>query len=572
MKNSFSVILNTTNDNINNKNNNNSFLSNFISINNIDKKDDLSPSKILNILKNYSQKEKNIFFKNLKKPRKISEKYIPKEKILKSYININYSNTEKKGQDENINKINKGNIKLIPIKNRMLYIQKKIEKNNHIIKSLSEENRLFHNRYKKASIFQKKNKNRKNLIELEENFKNEDNVFNKSILLSKEDTDINDILGETDIKECKEDLNIIENIKKNYNEAKNIEYPFHLLDNIKKFEEKKKINISKIKREIEETKKTIKDLEKNRNNFDDFDLDRDKRLALEKLRKKIMQINTNKENRNYNIYNNSFLDNKGTYKLVTKCNISNNNNDNNLLNFKRKISRSSSIKFRLFNFYNEYNRVKRLMGPTSKSKNCSAKFVIDKENEYKKKIFEKKVNLDEVKYFNTLSLSLDSNNNKENKSFDINNLYTYMKYNKYDKAKHLFLDYIKKYNKKYDLNINKRNGMKLYPILAETKQNSVKYNVYNKMANLNNNKYIDLNLFKNEKRKLILKKIKRLDEKMKNVGFDTTENIQTKDQKYNENNYNHEILKKIFFNSSSLKYKGFISLIRSLSFISLYFK
>ena len=66
------------------------------------------------------------------------------------------------------------------------------------------------------------------------------------------------------------------------------------------------------------------------------------------------------------------------------------------------------------------------------------------------------------------------------------------------------------------------------------------------MANLNNNKYIVLNLFKNEKRKIILKKIKRLDEKMKNVGFDTTENIQTKEQKYNENNYNHEILKKYF--------------------------
>ena len=135
-------------------------------------------------------------------------------------------------------------------------------------------------------------------------------------------------------------------------------------------------------------------------------------------------------------------------------------------------------------------------------------------------IIKKKI-LDERNHFSKLSLSLDSN--IQNKGDDINNIYTYMKYNKFEKTRQLFNNYLKKYNKKYEVNDNiKENGIKLYPIIYNIKQNSIKYNLVNIMKNLNNNKYIDLILYKNKNKKH-MKRSKKLDENMKDIGYESVE-------------------------------------------------
>ena len=533
MKNS-SVIQNITKTNYNKTNSN--INSNFIKLNTTKNKKSKgiksASSKIVKIIKNYSNNAQNNFLKNLKKRKKISEKYVPKNEKIKSYIKLDYYLNDEK--EETDNNTNKKKIDAMPIINRILYIQKRIEKNNTKIKSLSEENKLFHKRYDLAILLQQKSK-KKNLINLKENIDDENNFFYKSILLSNEDANINDIKGEINIKECKEDLKIIKNLKNNYIEGKNIEYPFYIINRMNE-EENRKIDIGTIKQEIEKTKKTISDYEKNGYNSDDLDYDKERKKSLEILKKKIMNINKNKENKNNLSLNRplslSIYDKMGTYKLVTKCNINdkkNNKNINKKLYNKRNIS-DSSMKFRLFDFYNEYNRVKKLFGPTSKSKSSSAKFVLNNKNEIRKQFIDKnKFFMDESKIFNLLNLSLDRKidlNEKTDKSFDINTLYNYLKYNNFEKTNDLFSKYSKKYNRKYHLDLNvKKNGIKLNPIVNSVKQNSLKYNIFNRMKILNNSKYIDLDLFKNLRRKKYIDRIKKFDENLENVAFDIVEGV-----------------------------------------------
>ena len=290
MKNT-SVIQNITKTHFNKINNNNFKLNS--TKNKKSKGIKSASSKMVKIIKKYSNNDQNSFLKNLKKRKKLSEKYVPKNEKIKSYINLdNYLNDEKEEIDNNINK---KKIDSMPIINRILYIQKRIEKNNSKIKSLSEENKLFHKRYDLAVLLQQKSK-KKNLINLKENIDDENNFFYRSILLSNEDVNINDVKGEINIKECKEDLKIIKNIKNNYNEGKNIEYPFYIINRINE-EENKEVDITEIKKDIEKTKKTISDYEKNGYNSDDLDFEKDKKKSFETLKKKIMNININKVNK-----------------------------------------------------------------------------------------------------------------------------------------------------------------------------------------------------------------------------------------------------------------------------------
>ena len=498
---------------------------NYFTNNNNNSTANKSPSKIVTIIKSYSTKNQNLFLKNLKKRKKLIEKYIPKNKKIKSYIELNYNLYRGK---KLIKEINKENIDSVPIINKIINLQKRIEENNSIIKALSEENKLFHKRYNLSILLQEKSKNKKKLINLKENFHDaSNNVFNRSILLSDDHLKINDIKGVMNIKECNEDLKIINNLKKNYIEGKKIEFPFYVLNNIKE-EDDKKINISKIKEEIEKTRKTISDFEKDRDIFKDLDLDQNKRKSIELLKNKIKKININ-DTRKHKTLNPSLelslSDNKGTYKLVTRCNIKN----KTILPYKKGLSKTAT-KFQLYDFYNEYNRVKKILGPTSRSKNSSATFVLSNKSEGRKKLGDKnKFYLDEKKCFDSLRINLDSNteiDNSGNRSNDINNLYSYLKFNNYKRTNQLFYDYIRKYKRKYDLDTNiKKEGIKLNPIISDVKQNSIKYNVPNKMKILNNSKYIDLNLFKNQKRLSNINKVKKFDERMKMIDFESADEI-----------------------------------------------
>ena len=478
-----------------------------------------SSPKIVKIIKSYSTKNQNIFLKNLKKRKKLIEKYIPKNKKIKSYIELNYNLYQGKRK---ITKINKNMDKdSIPIINKIITLQKKIEKNNSIIKGFSEENKLFQKRYNLAMELQQKSNNKKKLINLKENF-SENNVFNKGILLSGKDINIKNIKKVIDIKECNEDLKIINNLKSNFNEGNNKEFSFYAINNSKE-EENKKIDIDKMKKEIEITKKALSDFEKNRDIF--VDLDENRRKSIGKLKNKINRININNDKKHKTLIPSlalSLSDNKGSYKLVTRCDIHHKTNSPN----KKKLQNISN-KFKLYNFYNEYNRVKKILAPTSKSKNSPAKFVLNSNFELRKKLIDKnKFFSDEKKCFETLSLSLDLNTEINNKSNDINNLYYYLKFNNYERTNHLFSSYIKKYKRNYDLDSYfKRNGIELNPILGDIKQNSIKYNISNKMKSLNNSKYIDLNLFQNIKRKNNINKVKQFDDRMKMVDFDSVDQI-----------------------------------------------
>ena len=130
------------------------FISNKTSINyftnNKNSKGNKSSSKIITIIKSYSTKNQNLFLKNLKKRKKLIEKYIPKNKKIKSYIELNYNLYRGK---KLIKEINKENIDSVPIINKIITLQKRIEENSSIIKALSEENRLFHKRYTINSDF-----------------------------------------------------------------------------------------------------------------------------------------------------------------------------------------------------------------------------------------------------------------------------------------------------------------------------------------------------------------------------------------------------------------------------------
>ena len=482
------------------------------------------PNPKTKIKKISSFKEKiNPFLEKLLKPKLFTEKFIPKNIIASEFKNNKNIN-----EKINIDNENSNNEDSFPIKDKILYIQKKIEKNNEIIRSLSEENKIFHKRYQKAIKLQEKNNLRKKIINLNENLNNKgNNVFNKSILLINEDTNINNLLIETNINECKEDLQIIEKFKNTYKEGKNVEYPFYILDNINKAENKIE-DIPKIKKEIEKTKKTINDLEK-KEDFDYFDLDKDKKKAFDLLKNKIMQINLNKKNKKPYINNISFplslTDKKGTYKLVTKCEINNKNNKN--YNKITKEYNNSTSKYNLFDFSNEYNRLKQLLGPSTKTKNSSSIFTLNNKIEPKKKLVDKnKLFLEEDKSFNSINLSLDNNSELENKNFDIHNIYSFLQYKNYERAKLLFSNYIRKYNRKYDMEINNKElGMKLNPLINDIQKNSLKYNISDKLKTLNYSKFIDLNLFQSRKRKATINKIKKLDEKMKNIGYDSIEGI-----------------------------------------------
>jgi transketolase N-terminal domain/subunit len=72
---------------------------------------------------------------------------------------------------------------------------------------------------------------------------------------------------------------------------------------------------------------------------------------------------------------------------------------------------------------------------------------------------------------------------------------------------------------------NKELGMKLNPLINDIQKNSLKYNISDKLKTLNYSKFIDLNLFQSRKRKATINKIKKLDEKMKNIGYDSIEGI-----------------------------------------------
>ena len=170
--------------------------------------------KIGNIIKYRLFKKKNLIIKSIQKRKKIKDKYIPKNEIFYSQFasnsrqnkNIKKSNKKDKSEEE----------KNIPLRIKMLHFQKKMNKTNYLINNLKEENKMFHNGYFKELLSKQKNKKNIKLLEPNRvkqiNDLHKNNVFNMSLLLTKNKRIPSYILESLDNNESKEDLKIIQNL------------------------------------------------------------------------------------------------------------------------------------------------------------------------------------------------------------------------------------------------------------------------------------------------------------------------------------------------------------------------
>ena len=206
-------------------------------------------------------------------------------------------------------------------------------------------------------------------------------------------------------------------------------------------------------------------------------------------------------------------DNKGEYKLVTKCELKN----KSLSPIKKKtMFKGYSKKLKMQDFYESYNKAKDLFNLPKKGRfsidlmNYNYNKIIKKERRQllKKKLFKNQ------KYLDSLSSCLDSFPEKKQKEKDIINLYYFMKNGNLMDVRDLILFYKSKYSKEYAPE----------NIIKNLKKNREPYNIVNKMNELDKlNNFVEQ---KGEKeRKNILENVKKLDNQMKTGAIQFVQKI-----------------------------------------------
>ena len=483
-------------------------------------------NKFENLIKTRLLRKKSLVVKSIQKRKKLKDKFIPKNDISYPEFKKNARNKKEKKVSKKIDK-NEEEEKNIPFKLKILKFQEKMNKTNYLLKDLRKENKMFTKDFKRSLLFeQKQNKfninliinNRKNVVN--DLYKN--NIFNQSLLLTDKKRVPDYILENLDNKESKEDLKIIESIKRNFLSGQGIITPDFL--NTEKNEKNILLrNIIKMKKENQLLEENISNLEKNWASFYDFELNKDQSKELKLINNKLSFFNNNKNKKKLqlnlgesketkstkNIKTKLILSSpiKGEYKLVTKCEIK----DKPQQTQKNDIFETYSKKLQLKDFFNTYNKAKVLLNQSRKGKFTSDiinynyniyNIKRDKSQILKMKFFQKE------KYLNSLSSCLESFTEKNSKDKDIVNLYTFMKKANLQDISDLVSFYKKKYNKDYEPE-NVISGLKKHP---------EQYNLVNKMHELDKlNSFIkDKN---HKKRKAMLENVKSLDEIIKNGGI-----------------------------------------------------
>ena len=513
--------------------------SNFISINKKDKYNNTSinnikfKDKIEYLLETRPLKNQNLVAKSIKKRTRINEKFIPKKETFYSYFRA-ASRLDKNKKDDKKN--DKSTEEKMPFIINLLNFQQKFNKTNYLIQNLKEENEMFHKGYHETLLSQQNEKNNINLIETNRanaiNDLYHKNIFNQSLLLTNKKRIPDYILESLDNNESKEDLKLAEFLKSNFIVGRSIQFP-ELLNEEQDLDEKKQLwrNIKNMKKEIKTLEENISNYNKNGDNLTEVDLNKEQTKEMNLLKRKIsLYQNNNEENKKKQIdlYDNIKAksttnvnkkviilspDNKGEYKLVTKCELKN----KSLSPIKKKtMFKGYSKKLKMQDFYESYNKAKELFNLPKKGRfsidlmNYNYNKIIKKE---RRQLLKKKL-LNNEKYLDSLSSCLDSFSEKSQKEKDIINLYSFMKKGNLMDVRDLTVFYKNKYSKEYAPE----------NIISELKKNRENYNVVNKMHELDKlNSFVELKGGK--ERKAILETVKKLDNQMKNGAINFVQKI-----------------------------------------------
>lgn len=489
--------------------------------------------QIKHIIKNRIFKNKNLIIKSIQKRKKLPDNFIPKNEIFYStYKDKAASNKNKNESNKNENETkNAGND--IPFKTKIFNFQKKLNRANLFINKLSEENKMFHEGYQNSLLTKQKEKNIINPIEnittKDLNYFYKNNIFNQSLLLTKQKRIPHYILESLDNNESKEDLKLIEYLRTNFRKGKSIQSP-DFLNKEKEIDkdEKRKIlrDIKQMKKEIKVLEENITNYEKNMENINDLEVDKDKKKELDLIRKKLDYLQTNDINKKLQLSSNDvskakstknvnkklflFPDDsikRGEYKLVTKCVVNNKRN----MNQKKVLFKENPDNIRFQDFLPNYNKAKSFLNPIKKDmfssdimKYNSNINTLNKKG--RRQILKKKFFYNE-KYLDSLSLGLESFTEKNPTEKDIVNLYSFMKKGNLMNIKQLLSFYKKKYGKDY------------VPenVIKNVKKHVEKYNLVHKMNGLD--KLDDLDIGKGQKyRDQLLENVKELDEQLQDGG------------------------------------------------------
>ena len=487
--------------------------------------------KITNILKTHLLKEKNLVIKSIQKRKRLPDKFIPKNDIFYSDIqnNNNPVSNKTKNDAKKDDNYNNNNNEQIPFKFKIFDFQKKLNKDNFLINQLHEENKMFREGYQNSLVIRQKDNKFINKIEtnapktLNDYYKN--NIFNQSLLLTKQKRVPDYILKSFDNDESKEDLKLIDDLKSNI-KGNTIQFPDLL--NREKYELDERIqlyrNILKMKKENKLLEKNISLLEKSKDSINETESNNSKTKELELFRKKlnILQRNNNNKKVKFNLNDTTKAkstnhinakinlfppEERGEYKLVTQCIV----NGRGRSNRRKKLFETYSTKLKMRDFYENYNKVKSSLTTIKRGKFSSDLINYSsminnlnkrgKRAKLKKKFFEKDKNLDSLS--SCLESFTETNNARER---DVTNLYTYMKDGDIMNIKYLLLFYKKKYGKEY------------IPENVKIKEHYGKYNIVTKMKELD--KLNNLNVGKGPKyRADLLENMQQLDELLKDGGL-----------------------------------------------------
>ena len=483
--------------------------------------------KITHILKTHLLKEKNLIIKSIQKRKRLPDKFIPKNEFFYSDIQDNNNSIANKTKIDV--KKDDSNNEQIPFKLKVFDFQKKLNKDNFLINQLREENKMFHEGYQNSLVIKQKKNKFINKFEtntpktLNDYYKN--NIFNQSLLLTKQKRVPDYILESLDNEESKEDLKLIDNLKSNI-KTNTIQFPDLLNREKIEYDEKRQLykNIRKMKKEIKLLEKNISQLEKSKDSINETQLNNGKTKEVELFQKKLNILQTNNINKKVKFNPNDTKkakstnhinakinlfppEERGEYKLVTQCIV----NGRRRSNQKKKLFGTYSTKLKMRDFYENYNKVKSSLTTIKRGKFSSDLINYStminnldrkgKRAKLKKKFFEKDKNLD------SLSSCLESFTENNNiKDRDVTNLYTYMKNGDIMNIKYLLMFYKKKYGKEY------------IPENVKIKKHYGKYNIVNKMKELD--KLNNLNVGIGPKyRANLLENMQQLDELLKDGGL-----------------------------------------------------
>ena len=480
----------------------------------------MKEDKISSILKTHILKEKNLIIKSIQKRKKLSDKFIPKNEIFYSEIQDNNNSLVKRN--------NRNNKEMTPFKFKIFDFQKKLNKDNYLINQLHEENKMFHDGYQSSLLLKQKENKFINKIEsntpknLNDYYKN--NIFNQSLLLTKKKRVPDYILESLDNDESKEDLKLIDHLKSNF---KGYTLQFPDLINKEKIENDEKRqcyrDIRKMQKEIKLLEDNISKYEKNKDSLDDLELNKDNTKEMDLIRKKLinLKMNTNNKKIKFNLNEitkakstnqiNSKLisfppETRGEYKIVTQCIV----NDRHNTHHPKKLFETYSTKLKMRDFYENYNKTKSSLTTIQRGKFSSDLInysnMENTTNRKGKRSILKKKFFNKEKNFESLSSCLESFTENNQKEKEVNNLYTFMKNGDLMNIKDLLNFYKKKYGKEYT------------PENIVIKKHFEKYNIVGKMKELD--KLNNLNVGKGPKyRANMLENMKALDEILKDGGI-----------------------------------------------------